>query len=248
MEEQFLERGVARLYRVRRRRSRRWPRGCWSIREFRNDFRSSSCLFGLPAFRDFDSQLAGAFLHARLQFVMGGLQGVVARLDLAEHVVETVGQVPDFILASSWWREGNSPFRAIPRTRFARVPESAPRSRSCSREARKYAVTNDARITDENDCREAPSPCVELAEIGLQIDRADFLSVHPDGLEQGHGAVRNCVALGSFGRWNEVRIRAGARVFCEYGAGPGVDAGFDDVRLGPQRTEGLSGGLQDPRM
>ena len=55
---------------------------------------------GALAIGHFDPEFARAFVHASFEFAMRDLQVAVARLDLAQHLVESVGQVSDFVLTA----------------------------------------------------------------------------------------------------------------------------------------------------
>ena len=200
-------------------------------------------LLRLPALGNFRAQLARALLDALLELVMRPAQGVVARLDLVQHLVEGARQGGHLVGAALHGPDRVVPLHGDGPGRLGQIHDRA--RYDALQPGREPQHEQDAGQEHQGHRgAEASQPGAHLPQVRAQADGADRVAFQERGAEEEQVRPLEAVA-GAFGRR---RHKAGggvrALVAGEDPAGRGVEVGVDDVRLGAQGGEHDVGGAR----
>ena len=184
-------------------------------------------------------QLRGARGDLLLQVLAMALQGRVARLDLAQHVVETVDQDADFVAVS---RRGAKRVLSTDRHLLGHRGQVQQGLRDAAVSAARQQVRQQQR-NHPDDPRSSDIPTqlpVPLPQAVNGLDLADGLLIEPDRRVHAQLARGKCVA-------DRHRRRAVLAVRHQRGQGARVgDRGCEGIEAGPgEQREGLTLAVQD---
>ena len=186
---------------------------------------------------DFDAQL----LNVLLERVAGGLHLPAASLDLSHHFVEAIHQDAQLVFADFDGAQGVVSFGGNAAGHFGKLQHRL-RNNALQFGREQERRQRGRQQYGEQDASVALQARVHISQISLYVDGADALPIQNDLLKQDQVTVPKLGAVLSRPP-RQIAPRFTAQVNREGPSVVGVDAGGNEVRLGPQRGQGFVGRL-----